>query len=164
MEGKKSKAGKIIKGCLITLGGIGTLACAGYVIKEVKREYDETVDENNRLRDFINSHDFYNKEQTNLRSTDYESNDSDDNEEPEKFDRNNPVYKQSPRTMRKLGLNPDGTVKQKPQLVKIEECISEDGYVIEVLEDVPSGLKIYNPTNRKASDLDKSEEISYGNS
>ena len=62
MEGKKSKAGKIIKGCLMTLGGIGTLACAGYVIKEVKREYDETVDENNRLRDFINSHDFYNKE------------------------------------------------------------------------------------------------------
>lgn len=155
---KKSKTGKIIKGCLTAIGGIVTVGCVGYVVKEVKKEYDSIVDENNRLRDFINSHDFYNKQQTNLRSADYKSNDS----EPKKFDVNNPVYKQSAKTMRKLGLNPDGSSKTKTELVKVEECVNDDGFIVEVLEDVPTGLKIYKTTSRKESDEIK-EKISYGN-
>ena len=106
---KKSKAGKIIKGCLIGIGGLTTVGCIGYVVKEVKREYDETVDENNRLRAFINDHDFYEKKQTNLRSSDYVESSNDEKPEEKKFDKNNPIYKQSPATMRKLGLNSDIT-------------------------------------------------------
>ena len=163
-NGKKSKAGKIIKGCLIGIGGLTTVGCIGYVVKEVKREYDETVDENNRLRAFINDHDFYEKKQTNLRSSDYVESSNDEKSEEKKFDKNNPIYKQSPATMRKLGLNPDGTQRQKSQLVKIGEYIGPDGYVIEVKEDVPSGMKIYNPTNRTVLSEDETkEEIAYGN-
>lgn len=157
---KKSKAGKIIKGCLIGIGGLTTVGCIGYVVKEVKREYDETVDENNRLRAFINDHDFYEKKQTNLRSTDY----VESSNEEKKFDKSNPIYKQSPDTMHKLGLNPDGTKRPKIQLVKIGEYIGPDGYVIEVREDVPTGMKIYKPTNRTVLSKDETkEEIAYGN-
>ena len=163
-NGKKSKAGKIIKGFLIGIGSLTTVGCVGYVVKEVKREYDETVDENNRLRAFINDHDFYEKKQTNLRSSDYVESSNDEKSEENKFDKNNPIYKQSPATMRKLGLNPDGTQRQKSQLVKIGEYIGADGYVIEVKEDVPSGMKIYKTTNRKVLSEDETkEEIVYGN-
>ena len=163
-NGKKSKAGKIIKGCLIGIGGLTTVGCIGYVVKEVKREYDETVDENNRLRAFINDHDFYEKKQTNLRSSDYVESSNDEKPEEKKFDKNNPIYKQSPSTMRKLGLNSDGTQRQKSQLVKTGEYMGPDGYVIEVMEDVPTGMKIYKPTNRKVLSKDETkEEIAYGN-
>ena len=163
-NGKKSKAGKIIKGCLIGIGGLTTVGCIGYVVKEVKREYDETVDENNRLRAFINDHDFYEKKQTNLRSSDYVESSNDEKPEEKKFDKNNPIYKQSPATMRKLGLNLDGTQRPKIQLVKVGEYINENGYVIEIKEDVPTGLKIYNPTNRTVLSEDETkEEIAYGN-
>ena len=163
-NGKKSKAGKIIKGCLIGIGGLTTIGCIGYVVKEVKREYDETVDENNRLRAFINDHDFYEKKQTNLRSSDYVESSNDEKPEEKKFDKNNPIYKQSPSTMRKLGLNPDGTRRLKPQLVKIGEYIGSDGYVIEIKEDISSGLKIHKTTNRTVLSEDETkEEIAYGN-
>ena len=164
-NGKKSKAGKIIKGCLIGIGSLTTVGCIGYVVKEVKREYDETVDENNRLRDFINDHDFYEKKQTNLRSSDYvESSSNNEKPEEKKFDKNNPIYKQSSSTMRKLGLNPDGTQRSKIQLVKTGEYMGPDGYVIEVREDVPTGMKIYKPTNRNVLSKDETkEEIAYGN-
>ena len=161
---KKSKAGKIIKGCLIGIGGLTTVGCIGYVVKEVKREYDETVDENNRLRAFINDHDFYEKKQTNLRSSDYVESSNDEKPEEKKFDKNNPIYKQSPSTMRKLGLNSDGTQRSKIQLVKTGEYMGPDGYVIEVMEDVPTGMKIYKTTNRKVLSKDETkEEIAYGN-
>ena len=163
-NGKKSKAGKIVKGCLIGISGLTIVSCLGYVVKEVKREYDETVDENNRLRAFINDHDFYEKKQTNLRSSDYVESSNDEKPEEKKFDKNNPIYKQSPSTMRKLGLNSDGTQRQKSQLVKIGEYIGPDGYVIEVREDVPTGMKIYKPTNRTVLSKDETkEEIAYGN-
>ena len=163
-NGKKSKAGKIIKGCLIGIGGLTTVGCIGYVVKEVKREYDETVDENNRLRAFINDHDFYEKKQTNLRSTDYMESTNDEKSEEKKFDKNNPIYKQSSETMYKLGLNSDGTKRQKIELVKTGEYIGPDGYVIEVKEDVPTGLKIYSPTIRTVLSKDEiKEEIAYGN-
>lgn len=163
---KESKVGKIVKGVLAIAGGATAIGCIIYVGKEVKREYDETVDENNRLRNFINSHDFYEKEQTNFRSTDYEDNeissDTEDDEVedvPMKFDRNNPIYRQSPRTMRKLGLNPDGTRKSKSknEFVKIDEYVSQSGYIVEVLEDIPSGLHIHNPTNRLAKESETKE-------
>ena len=163
-NGKKSKAGKIIKGCLIGIGGLTTVGCIGYVVKEVKREYDETVNENNRLRAFINEHDFYEKAQTNFRSSDYTESTNDEKHEEKKFDKNNPIYKQSPATMHKLGLNPDGTKRSKIQLVKTGEYMGPDGYVIEVMEDVPTGMKIYKPTNRKVLSKDETkEEIAYGN-
>ena len=54
---KKNAAKTLLKIGGIALGiGVGT-----YVIKEVKKEYDSTVDENNRLKNFINEHDFYKK-------------------------------------------------------------------------------------------------------
>ena len=163
-NGKKSKAGKIIKGCLIGIGGLTTVGCIGYVVKEVKREYDETVNENNRLRAFINEHDFYEKAQTNFRSSDYTETTNDEKPEEKKFDKNNPIYKQSPATMRKLGLNPDGTQHPKIQLVKVGEYINENGYVVEIKEDVPTGLKIYNQTTRTVLSEDETkEEIAYGN-
>jgi hypothetical protein len=163
-NGKKSKAGKIFKGCLIGIGGLTTIGCIGYVVKEVKREYDETVNENNRLRAFINEHDFYEKQQTNFRSSNYTESSNDEEPEEKKFDKNNPVYKQSPATMRKLGLNPDGTRRPKTQLVKIGEFLNQDGYVVEVNEDVPTGLKIYSPTIRTVLSKDETkEEIAYGN-
>lgn len=150
---KKTKTGKIVKGVLKAIGGLATVSCIVYVGKEVKREYDETVAENNRLRKFINDHDFYEKEQTNFRSTSYvddEVSDDENEEAPKKFDPNNPVYRQSPRTMRKLGLNPDGTRrnKSKTELVKIGEYITPKGYVVEVMEDVVTGICIHEPTNR----------------
>ena len=164
-NGKKLKAGKIIKGCLIGIGGLTTIGCIGYVVKEVKHEYDETVNENNRLRAFINDHDFYEKKQSNLRSSDYvESSSKDKKLEEKKFDKNNPIYKQSPATMRKLGLNPDGTQRPKTQLVKTGEYMGPNGYVIEVKEDIPTGLKIYSPTTRTVLSEDETkEEITYGN-
>ena len=163
-KGKKSKAGKIVKGCLIGISGLTIVSCLGYVVKEVKREYDETVDENNRLRAFINDHDFYEKKQTNLRSTDYVESSNDEKSEEKKFDKNNPIYKQSSDTMHKLGLNSDGTKRQKIELVKTGEYIGPDGYVIEVKEDVPTGLKIYSPTIRTVlSENETKEEIAYGN-
>ena len=163
-NGKKSKAGKIVKGCLIGISGLTIVSCLGYVVKEVKREYDETVDENNRLRAFINDHDFYEKKQTNLRSSDYIESSNDEKPEEKKFDKNNPIYKQSSDTMHKLGLNSDGTQRQKSQLVKIGEYIGPDGYVIEVREDVPTGMKIYKTTNKKVLSKDETkEEIAYGN-
>lgn len=155
---KKSKAGKIIKGCLTAFGGIVTIGCIGYVVKEVKKEYDSTIDENNRLREFINSHDFYNKTESKLLQPSGNTNGS----ETGKFDKNNPVYKCSPKTMMKLGLNPDGSSKTKTELVKVEECVNDDGFIVEVWEDVPTGLKIYKTTSRKESDEIK-EKISYGN-
>ena len=66
--------------------------------------------------------------------------------------------------MYKLGLNPDDTKRPKIQLVKIGEYIGPDGYVIEVREDVPTGMKIYKPTNRTVLSKDETkEEIAYGN-
>ena len=54
---KKNAAKTLLKIGGIVLGiGVGTC-----VIKEVKKEYDSTVDENNRLKNFINEHDFYKK-------------------------------------------------------------------------------------------------------
>ena len=168
---KKSKVGKIVKGILAITGGATAVGCVVYVVNEVKKEYDSTVAENNRLRAFINDHEFYEKQQTNFRSTDYDEgvNNSEEktSDEPQKFDRNNPIYKQSPITMRKLGLNPDGTVKSKSksQFVKIDEYLSSSGYVVEVMEDVPTGLKIHKPTNRTVLSKDETkEDISYGNS
>lgn len=155
---KKSKIGKIIKGCLTVAGSATVIGCVYYVGKEVKKEFDDTVDENNRLREFINSHDFYEKQQSMYRSNDYDSSNDEESKE-RKFDPNNPVYKQSASTMRKMGLNPDGTPKTKAALVKLEEesYISHDGYIVDVWEDVASGLKIYKPTNRKASEEDEKE-------
>ena len=66
--------------------------------------------------------------------------------------------------MHKLGLNSDGTKRQKIELVKTGEYIGPDGYVIEVKEDVPTGLKIYSPTIRTVlSENETKEEIAYGN-
>lgn len=45
------------KTCGIVLGSALTI----YVGKELIKEYDSTVEENNRLREFIDSHDFYDK-------------------------------------------------------------------------------------------------------
>lgn len=61
-EKKKTGKNKLktiagVGGGLLLLGGIG------YVINEVRKEYDSTVEENNYLRGFINDHDFYKKEE-----------------------------------------------------------------------------------------------------
>lgn len=57
---KKNAAKTLLKIGGIALGiGVGTC-----IIKEVKKEYDSTVDENNRLKKFINDHDFYKKTPT----------------------------------------------------------------------------------------------------
>lgn len=156
---KKSKAAKVIKGCLAAIGGITTVGCIVYVGNEVKKEFDATVDENNRLRDFINTHDFYEKQKSNFRVSNDSDNVSDDETKTEetKFNPNKPIYKQSASTMRKMGLNPDGTYRQKPQLVKIGEHITSDGYISEEWEDIVSGLVIYKPTGRKASEKDEKE-------
>lgn len=53
----KNNGWKIVK----TILGLGVLGLGGYVFKEVKHEYDEVVAENNRLRNFIDKHDFYKK-------------------------------------------------------------------------------------------------------
>jgi hypothetical protein len=141
---KKSKAGKIIKGCLTAFGGIVTVGCMGYVVKEVKKEYDSTVDENNRLREFINSHDFYKKTETKLLQPSGNINGS----KTGKFDKNNPVYKCSSKT--------------KTELVKVDEYVNANGFIVEIWEDIPTGFQIYKTTSRKESDEIK-EKISYGN-
>lgn len=44
------------------LGGGLVLGIGAYVVNEVRKEYNNTVNENNYLRDFIDNHDFYKKE------------------------------------------------------------------------------------------------------
>ena len=141
-----SKGKKIVKGIVKGAGCLAVASIIGYVIKEVKDEYDDTIEENNRLRAFINEHDFYEKRKTNIVSSNYKSS------EDTKFDPNNPIYKQSAATMKKLGLNPDGTMKEKPEFIKVDEYISSDGYIVEIKEDIVSGLQIHQTTNRKADE------------
>ena len=57
---KKTGKGKVIAG---VGGGILLLGGIAYVVNEVRKEYDTTVEENNYLRGFINDHDFYKKEE-----------------------------------------------------------------------------------------------------
>lgn len=162
-----SKKKKVVKGIFKGVSGLALVGLIGYVIKDVKDEYDSMVDENNRLRSFINEHDFYEKRQINIRSSSYEEkpkeNESNDETKSEKFDPNNPIYKQSAATMRKLGLNPDGTMKSKSnsQFVKVDKVVTSNGIIMDVFEDVPSGFKIYKPTNRKETSNEK-EGIKYG--
>lgn len=49
---------KIIKG----IGIGGTIGLGLYVGNEIRKEYNKTVAENNYLREFIDTHDFYKKE------------------------------------------------------------------------------------------------------
>ncbi len=56
---KKTSKGKVIAG----VGGVFLLGVGAYVFNEVRKEYDKTVQENNYLRDFIEKHDFYKKEE-----------------------------------------------------------------------------------------------------
>jgi hypothetical protein len=56
MSDKNKHTGFKIVGSLIGIG-IGT-----YVFNEVRKEYNATVEENNYLRNFIETHDFYEKE------------------------------------------------------------------------------------------------------
>ena len=55
VDKKKTGKGKIIAG---VGGGILLLGGIAYVVNEVRKEYDTTVEENNYLRGFINDHDF----------------------------------------------------------------------------------------------------------
>lgn len=48
----------MIKGCGIILGS----ALVIYVGKELIKEYDSIMEENNRLKEFIDNHDFYERE------------------------------------------------------------------------------------------------------
>ena len=48
---------EFFKVCGIVLGSALTI----YVGKELINEYDSTMEENNRLREFIDAHDFYDK-------------------------------------------------------------------------------------------------------
>ena len=57
----EKKNHKVAKTLLSIVGlGVGTGLVVS-VVKEVKKEYDNTVEENNRLRKFIDEHDFYKK-------------------------------------------------------------------------------------------------------
>src|SRR5574344_1145546 len=58
------KGGNIcMSNVILTIGGTILLGCLGaYVVNEVRKEYDDCVDENNSLRDFIRDHDFYEKQ------------------------------------------------------------------------------------------------------
>lgn len=49
---------EMIKGCGIILGS----ALVIYVGKELIKEYDSIMEENNRLKEFIDNHDFYERE------------------------------------------------------------------------------------------------------
>lgn len=49
---------------IVKATGLILLGCLGaYVVNEVRKEYDNCVDENNNLRDFIRDHDFYEKQE-----------------------------------------------------------------------------------------------------
>lgn len=49
---------EMIKGCGIILGS----ALVIYVGKELIKEYDSIMEESNRLKEFIDNHDFYERE------------------------------------------------------------------------------------------------------
>lgn len=52
--------GSFLGKALLLTAGVGLGA---YVIHEVAKEYDDTVDKYNELIDFVNNHDFYEKKQ-----------------------------------------------------------------------------------------------------
>ena len=60
---EKKKTGSKLKTLAGVGGGLLLLGGIAYVVNEVRKEYDSTVEENNYLRGFIKDHDFYKKEE-----------------------------------------------------------------------------------------------------
>jgi len=52
---------------IVKASGLILLGCLGaYVVNEVRKEYDNCVDENNNLRDFIRDHELHQKQNISL--------------------------------------------------------------------------------------------------
>ncbi len=60
---EKKKTGSKLKTIAGVGGGLLLLGGIAYIVNEVRKEYDSTVEENNYLRGFIKDHDFYKKEE-----------------------------------------------------------------------------------------------------